>query len=128
MVDSYPQETARSVASLSESVLESFDFKCPNDKTHSEGRDCTVINVSSKKLDCKKCLIRNGKSKDIMRIGYLTEKLPLEIRETLDILEETEESILLNIENCKSNPFFKINQGLSGKYSNQAQMEDFAKV
>lgn len=128
MVENCPQETARSVASLSESVLESIGFKCINDKTHSKDDSCAVINVKTGKLDCRKCLIRNHKSQEILRIGYLTDKLPLEIRDTLENLELAEESIQLNIESCKENPFFKIMQGLSGEYSNKAQIEDFAKV
>ena len=60
MVDSFPQETARSVLSLTESQFEAIDFRCTTEVTHSELKDVAVINVKTGKLDCKKCMIRKG--------------------------------------------------------------------
>lgn len=94
MVDTISNYTSQSVSDLNESLFQSLDFKCLSDESHSERRDCAVLNAETGKLDCRKCLIRKGKAKAIIRIGYLLSSLPTELQELLDILETTEEVIL----------------------------------
>lgn len=128
MVDSFPQETARSLASLTESQFEAIDFRCSTEVAHSELKDVAVINMKTGKLDCKKCMIRKGLNSSILKIGYLKKNLIIFMEDTLDNLENTQETIEQNIEHCKSNIFFKIMQNLSGDYSSQTQTEDLAKI
>ena len=76
MIDKISNYTSQSVSDLNESLFQCLDFKCLSDESHSERRDCAVLNAETGKLEFRKCLIRKGKTKAIIRIGYLLSSLP----------------------------------------------------
>lgn len=73
-------------------------------------------------------MVKKGLNSSIQKIISLKKNLWTAIEDSLDNLDNTQETIEQNIQNSKSNIYFKIMQNLSGDYSCKTLESDLSKV
>lgn len=93
MVESQPQQAETRVGDLLQNPLKLSEFKCFSDETHTQGKDSIVINKSSGKLSCKKCLIQKGQSSEIVAVNRLSSYVSLDLQDVLEQIDTATETI-----------------------------------